>query len=271
MKNRRNKHYLFLKNARMLNFKHSDLRNEDDYDWVPVEKPQFIGWELSLKLDDMGSRNPYAHDIYEVLNIVCARPVFTKDLNTIKNVRKANKRLVTYMSIINEIRRKNKYANLGITDLFDHRLLTKDKYEQLPDRLKKYFSEYTDFRFSFGEKTLYSYYKLSYTFPFNRMEIVIKKAYSNFKGIPRSEKISEEKKLQDKIWDTEIGRKYFSTKNGFSSGRDNSYRKISIRNNRKQWSCAIKKVINQNNCLDDNVEDVLTLAEKYTTKKIKNI
>ncbi len=214
-----------------------------DYDWVEVEEPQFMGWESTLYLSDWILRTPEAPALIEVMKVMGGdEGVFFKDQKLLAIIRKSSKNLQKVNeAYLREINKKLNKENWFTHDTHSINQLTKTlnrkQYDSLSQKAKAYF--YEDSRNAWG--STYKYYKLSrYTFPMHHIFIKVDKAYSKYKGIPKSEEWSESDKVRDIINNSH----YWCSKNGFSGyirGTEKAKRTNQIQ--RKTWNQATKAMV----------------------------
>lgn len=178
-------------------------RDWDTFVWVPVDKPKFIGWDTTVTLSEMGERRPDAATLKKVLTILkLDEPLFMRDLNIIKIIRRANKRYNTARSLWYEQERRSRKTRVihqmpGVRHYFEKQITVKE-WEALDQRLQKYFREDTTLHAATTYRDAYTThcYKLSYTFPVSELVVNVKKAYSTHRGIPKSDEISREKEIE---------------------------------------------------------------------------
>lgn len=156
---------------------------------VPLEKPQFAGWEISITLTESGKRRKDAHILEKIMEILgLTKPRFTKNVKFIKDIRN-NKYSVS--SLYNT---KMSYShNVGS---LNNRHIRYNEYHNLPENLRSYFYPNPYYKYSNYDKP---YYRVEQNFPFYECRLKVTKSYYNFRGIPNSEAISEEQKLDNKM------------------------------------------------------------------------
>lgn len=209
--------------------------NQDDYVWVPVEDPNFIGWETSLVLSESGNRRSDAPYIKKALELTgLSKPYFfRKKPEVVKAIRKAKKKYVLFRSQWFETQRRSTYSYKSIEGVreIEGIRITSDKYLTFPSEIKKYFERRSDLIPASAWRDSYfkEYYKFSYKFPSYELNIKLEQAYSTHKGIPKTHLISERTKLNQKIdqelWYTKHYGKYYYSSRWIQRYQDRARRK----------------------------------------------
>lgn len=267
-----------LKDARKISNRIHELDwGRDLYDWIPVEKPQFIGWETTINLSERSLRRPDADKLLAVMNIIkLNKPVFTKDTFIIKLIRSSNKNYLTIHSKYNEyVRTKHKHPYYSETipgiENYNSCSLSVNDWEQLDTNLKKYFYKHEKHYPGnvWRDSHVIVRYKLSSSnFPIRDLVVKINKAYSTHKGIPRADDISESTKLRDELFSGKY-RSYYSAKNGFrSNGPGKWYKHVTIISNRRRWKELLDEVPKRAIHRPKLVESILDKKARHTINKI---
>jgi len=201
-----------------------------DYEWVPVDKPRFIGWDLQVVLSESGARRRDALKLQEILN-ACAPKVFVRDMGVVKKARAAGLRvdLMTYNP------RKDRYLTDHRDELFRKRL-SQWQYDRLADHLKSFYSP--ENRLTYSGTPYKEYWLIQGYFPFYETTIKITKAYSTHIGIP----IAENWKRSEEIHHIIREENYWCSKNGFHNGRSKWGRRFELKTYRNKWSHATKMI-----------------------------
>lgn len=221
-------------------------RGYDQYIWVPVDKPKFIGWETILTLSEPGARRRDAYRMQQVMEILrLTEPRFTKDTYIVKLIRKAgHKYLLTRAMYLEDKRRDSKYPwkywndlPSGVMDINNMFIKPKD-YEELPKDLKCFFEEYKKYHPATwcSEEWTEVKYRLGGKFPLHELRLKIVKAYSTHRGIPKADEISRDQEIDDILEDA----RFYNKRYGRS--RSKWYDKRVNRNTRKRWNTVMKKV-----------------------------
>jgi hypothetical protein len=179
-------------------------------DWVPVEEPQFLGWEITLGLSENAQ---YRGDIDNLNTIMhyfdMNRTVFTRSEWVSKVVKNSGGK---YLSVVKQVmaRYYSKligprvkyyyqdpywYVNRYYIPYFDNTHTSSDAYQNVPDHLKSYFDRHLYPATAW--RPAVPYYTLSSKFPRHELVLRVKKAWSTHRGIPKSDIISERDKLGD--------------------------------------------------------------------------
>lgn len=222
-----------------------DTRN---LDWIPVEEPQFLGWELQVVLGESGTRRRDAEDLLKVMDIARVSEIsFTRHEWISKLIKSQSGRYYQIKEAFFKWYYRNRRTYpFGYNDdwirrhyfpYWDTKCISQKDYDELEPRLRKYF---------LGEKHSATTWRPEYyTYRINqfpRHELVIKctKAYSTHRGIPHSEEIAREKEIYDTLRDN----RYWCAKNGFSrwGGDQNWVRRYNRKLTRKHWRSCLQEV-----------------------------
>lgn len=215
----RNKQEQKLKYLRRLD-NYRDTLEPNKIDYVPVEKPFLIGWDVSITLSESGMRRRDAPDILAVLDILGAsRKQFTKSVKFIRYLRhyrySVEATAGTYSYKDHRWRHNNSYYfpywyQTGLNAYY----IDERKFEQVPLHLRHYFYEDKD---SYYRKYVrHKVYRLSFmnSFPFYELVYKVEKSYANALGVPRGDDISESEMISDIL----SNNYYWSSKNGYCNG-----------------------------------------------------
>lgn len=182
-------------------------------DYVPVEKPYFMGWDVSIALSESGARRRDADELQAVLDALGAsRKQFTKGVRFIRYLRRWRYSLdaIEHAHVMDY--KKGRDTKPHWFQSLAHYSLSKHAYANLPVHIQKYF---------YYDKSDYYYwgkygdcYRLRFPFPTYELIYKVEKAYANFQGIPRADEWSEWQHLSNILEDNH----YWSAKNGFPDG-----------------------------------------------------
>lgn len=212
---RRNEKWIKEKALRRLREKYEQLRVESyNVELVERKKPRFAGWDISLELTEGGKIRKDALEILEVLTILnLDRVVFTRDIATIKEVRRVKYSLNSFKH----------YA-------FNNRHISNKTYHNLSERLKTLF--YPDYfnKYSTPDKPRYRVYDGH--FPWYACRLRVRKAYYRYDVIPNSIAQSEYDKI---AYYPDIVSTYSST----------GYRDDFRASTKSAWKAALKEVVKE--------------------------
>lgn len=200
-------------------------------EWVPVDEPQFIGWEYKVVLTDQGSRRRDALVLQELLTKL-GREQFYSSEAFVKVVRQNKHRI----DFIRSYRKLTCTYSWHLDAMFGN-LINEYKHAQLSIEAQNYFDiEYTE---RWGN--IYKQYRLKPGFPYYETKIKVTKAYSTHRGIPQGDLISE----SDFLWKIMEDRRWYSTKNGYSRYQDDWYprckKAMTRMQNRRRWKIALNQ------------------------------
>jgi len=239
-----------------------------NFTWVPVEEPQFIGWETTVTLSEAALRRQDAGRLLQVLSLLnISEKRFCSNLNIIKLIRRSNKNYARIRSNWFEERRKlskrNDWYNddlpWEIVDIRSKRRSEK-KWEEVDHSLHKYFerveTKYPATAWE-NERTIITYL-LGGAFPIHELRVKIDQAYSTHRGIPKSDEISEATKIQEKLYQERFYEKLYYS--------DSSYkyeRRLALRSSRKTWKSATRVALKYKK---KHIEKVI---DDFTSRKMK--
>jgi len=256
----------------------SGRRGDSDYIWVPSEDPKHIGWETTIVMSDLLANSKDGPHIKKVLELTkLDQPHFFSHeyQNLVKGIRASGKRYKIYRAQWFEYQRKtnpDRPASLGGVKEVESVKVSLERFKEFPDEVKKYFvheSKYwpaTISRDAYFEK----FYKLgSWRFPDHELRIKLVKAYSTVRGIPKSIRISERTKIDEKLtqemwWDKRYGdrsgRKYEHTRGNHSR--------------RKAWNAVCKVATPYYKFPDSIIEEapgpfIEDVIDELAAKKVK--
>lgn len=205
--------------------------------WVPLDKPQFIGWNIWVALSESGLRRRDAVKLLTVLNLLKVgkeNPNFIRDSAIVRVIRTSDHK---YITIQRKWRyRKNSHTSYTHTvDVLFNRTISDSVYDRLSDDLKGYFSK-TRIKDYWGNREQYEY-TLDWNFPTYELEVKVEKAYNRFIGHLYGDQIGEYDKLSRWLWHE--AQAPIRTSLGHDSGRwrDKTGRGISCR-----WKSALSEV-----------------------------
>lgn len=220
----RNKQEEKLKYLRRLSA-YRDTLEPNKIDYVPVEKPFFVGWDVSITLSESGMRRRDAPDLLLVLDILGAsKKQFTKSVKFIRYLRHYRYSVEltagSYSYKDYRWRHPNSYYfpywyQTGLNAYY----IDERKFEQVPLHLRHYF--YEDKDNYYGKYVKHKVYRLSFmnSFPFYELIYKVEKSYANALGVPRGDDISESEMISDILFNNH----YWSAKNGTSTNGCESY------------------------------------------------
>jgi hypothetical protein len=227
-------------------------------EWVPVEEPQFIGWDLTITLSEQRLRSRDAEKLNMVLHLLgCDKPTFIRHPNVISLIRGNNHNYAnSYREHVRVQSRRGRYSHtIHIPNLMD-RSITVEKYESLTPEMQKYFGK--SWRDTWWSGRNYYYVLDSRTFPYYELRAKIEKSWSTHRGIPRSDDQSQYDKIRRKF-DYDC---YWNKRWG--SGNRN-YKGASMRM-RKSWSRGLNVLATT---LDD--KENYELIEQQECKLAKRV
>lgn len=258
----RNKQEEKLKYLRRLSA-YRDTLEPNKIDYIPVEKPFFVGWDVSITLSESGMRRRDASDLLMVLNILGAsKKQFTKSVKFIRYLRHHRYSVEltsgTYSYKDHRWRHPNSYYfpywyQTGVNAYY----IDERKFEQVPLHLRHYFYEDKD---SYYRKYVrHKVYRLSFmnSFPFYELVYKVEKSYANALGVPRGDDISESEMISDILSNNH----YWSTKNGYSNGGESFCHHMSNIMHRRAWKQFCHSMKNS---------DFSDEAEELSRKHLKN-
>jgi len=212
--------------------------------YIPLEQPQFAGWEVYVDLCDSGKRRRDAVEIQAVLDILgWSKPHFVRNLMTIRYIRIHKyryDRVTTYHS-------KKSYANCyAIRDKYSNRISEQD-YRKIPEKYKHLFTKHNESYF-WGDKT---YYTVRYgVIPTYELVFKVKKAYWTQLKYYDGDAQGEAQRLRDKVWEGS-----YSPLVPRAMGFESRYRDDHRRSIKCNWRCATKKILKAANGLGVNHEE----------------
>lgn len=206
--------------------------NSSDYIlWEPLEKPQFAGWELHIRLSEEGNKRPDAFALHTVLACLGAHePRFTKKVKHIKLIRSASHNY--RRAEVAWFRTQGHYA-VDLPWHLNNRITTAE-YNRLGPQTQKYF--YKDVKLIYGIEDI-TYVLDRWKFPIHELVIKVKKSYDNFIGHLYGDQIGEFDRLYDWLYSaaTRGARKRL----GHDLNRWRDFTGIGIRG---QWKAACKEI-----------------------------
>lgn len=267
---KRNKQEERLKELGRLDTEMADL--DTGLDWVPVEEPQFLGWEFQVLLSPSGLRRRDAEDLLQVMDICNVSEVnFTRHEWVVKLIKSQGGRYFQSKEAFFRRYYKDRKQYLVWHDdawvkrhyfpYWENNSVEQKTYDEVHPRLKKYFSAVK------YDATVWrpEYYRYRINSLFPKYELIIKwnKAYSTHRGIPHSEEIAR----HEQIHATLMANHYWCAKNCFSrwSGESAWERRYNRKLTRKHWRSCLQEVgkVEFNPWYwDTEKEDPLQLLEK---------
>lgn len=235
---------------------------DDLYDWVPVEKPRFLGYDTVLYYSELNENIKGVKLAKYLLNKYKPHNLFITNKIVKSLVNKAKGSYSEYKKIVVDMARKGKlgryrankysfYTNNDIINLFIPTLrlvYSEHTFNSFPEEDKVYFDVSRK-----TTNTGYSYYY--YTLDIGRLmlpylKIGLVPAYSTHIGIPKSDKISEEKFLEDKLYQELFYEKHWG-KNSWRRHEE----KETIKKSRYNSKLQLKRIINKEK-EEDTYEDI---------------
>lgn len=231
---------------------------DDLYEWVPVEKPRFLGYEFILYYSDI-DENVKGMKLAKYLLAKYPPRKFISNKIVRSLVSKSKNRYKTYKELVKDMaskgklgkRKVSKYTYATTNDIVNNFVpslkheFSKSQYNNLPEELKIHFNRFTRLGWSGSE---IEYYSLDTTklLP-SYLRITLRPYYSTHKGIPKSDKISEEKYLE-----TILDQEQFYNK--FYWGKDNWRRwdeRMLSKKSRHVMKMQLKQIVNNEREIDD--------------------
>lgn len=190
------------------NGKHFDM-----YDWVPVEKPRLLGYNLVLYYSEID----FNIKGMKLANKLLAKYTPNKQLfiknKIVKNlVNKSKNKYRNYVELINDMATKGKLDKVKLSKF--HYSTAKSVADRYIPNLKNEYSE-REYRNKIDDAdkhcftkttkiawngTTYDVYVLDSSYLLTQyLKLRVEPSYSTHRGIPKSEMISLEKKLDDKL------------------------------------------------------------------------
>lgn len=219
---RRNGKWHKEKSNRRLQAKRDDLYKQSCVaEYIPLEKPVFAGWDLSIGLTESGSRRRDSEEIQRILNILnLSREMFTRSEKYVRHIRNNNHSIESI---------RNYYQHRGYyIDHFSNRHITYHEYNNLPIDLKKYFFADRYYKYSFHGQT---YYAVNQSFPWYECKVVITKSYHSFRRVYDNIAQSEHTKLDGDLYI--IDRKTYG----------NRWRDDFTKSNKNALKASLKKIV----------------------------
>ncbi len=246
---RRNGRWHKEKANRRLQEKRDDLRKQSrEVEYVPLEKPIFAGWDLSIGLTESGMRRKDSQEIQEVINILNeSRQIFTRDIKYIRHIRNNDHSLDSI---------KSYYQNRGyFIDYFSNRHITWREYHNLPQHLKEWFYEDRYYKYSSWMHRNYYYGTVS-NFPWYEVRVVITRSYYHYKKVYNTVAQSEYDKLDGDLY--LVNRKTW--------GRD-KYRDSFVDSNKAAWKNSLRRIISSQYTPDEIIDNCSKIFKGTNDKK----
>lgn len=232
---RRNGRWHKEKQIRRLQEKRDELRIQSrTIEYIPLEKPVFAGWDVSIGLTESGLHRQDALEIQRILNVLNVdKGIFSRNVKFIKSIRNSGH---TIQGLRVTLGTYGHYPHYGLAS--NH--ISFHIFHNLPEDLKRYFSKDKYYKYSlYGRE----YYALNYSFPWYACKVLINKSYYNYRGIPNSEAEREYDKLS--AWLNKYDLKTW--------GR-NSYRDDFRKSNKVAMQNALKKIIKKQYSPDEIID-----------------
>lgn len=237
-----------------------------ELEWIPVEEPQFLGWDILVVLGDSGLRRSDAPNLLKVMEYFnMGKPVFTRHEWVSKIIRGNNGRYVETLKQAFKLTHKKhshwsyiepfEYINRNYMPYFENRRITQQVYDTVPSYLHKYFTRYTERATVWRPE--YYYYKLSSTFPRYELRLKSTKSYSTHRGIPDGEAQSEYQKGRDTL-----NNEHYWGGRGYEA----YYHKLTNRSRRKAWNMVVKAVVKTTTI--EEAEEALEEQEYYAIGRL---
>jgi hypothetical protein len=271
---KRNKQEETYKRVRRQIRRNDELHSESrDLEWVPVEEPQFLGWDVQVILGDSGLRRGDVDNILAIMNYFnMSKPTFTRHAWVGKMIRQNNNKYQESLKFISKhIQSKWKgrygwgynsfhdYVAKNYMPYFLDTSISESTYENIPLHLKGFFSKCTERATVWRPE--YYYYKLSAKFPLYELRLKVTRCYSTHRGIPNSEAQSEYTKMHQKLWRTNLA----LIMDNYGNTHDAWYHKMQNRVQRKSWNQGLNVLSKR---YDHEVsEEVVEHVEKIVSSR----
>lgn len=219
-------------------------------DYFPVEKPYFMGWDISIALSESGKRRRDAPELQAVLDTLGATEKhFTRGVGYVRYIRRWRYSVDNIESAMVMDYKKGRNSRPYWFRPLSNYAISKSTYSNLPVAIQKYFYYDNPDYYSWGKYG--DCYRLRFPFPTYELIYKVEKAYAHFQGIPRGKEWSEYERLSNIL----NNNNYWCAKNGFSrrwEKRESHYMNIK---QRRAWKtfCSIMK---NTDLSDESEEDV---------------
>jgi len=245
----------------------SAYREANELEWVPVEEPQFLGWEVRAVLNESALRRGDLPNLLKVMEYFkMNRTVFTRKQWVVSVIKSSDYRYENALKEVAKMCRKRHTSryywdiwetiNNNYMPFYGNTRVNQATFDTVPEYLHKYFTKYTEAATVWRPE--YNYYKLSSVFPLYQLRLKVDRAFSTHKGIPNGEAESEYQHIRKTL---EIEH-YWG-----SSGRYESYNhKRCNRVTRKAWNMASKQIAKQVN--EDHIYEVIEHQEYLTIGRV---
>lgn len=184
-------------NPKSIRFRYS-MREDVQYEWVPVEKPSLIGYRLYYYYADSDMNMKDMKQAKQFIDLF-GKSLFTKNKNVYQLVRKSKGRFRTYRELL-----ISRFGHKVIeTSPYDKQMLpevpktiSEQAYNNLPESLKSYCHRVFS-HVSWGGQTVYKYI---ITLDLDKyLRIGATKEYSTHKGIPKTDFWKKDAEIDDTL------------------------------------------------------------------------
>lgn len=284
-RNTKEQHLLDL---RRLQREREELRERSrEVEYVTLEEPQFVGWEIKATLSDSGFRRADSTYILEAINASrLSEPLFTRNVRYIREIRAAGYK---YSRLVgNRLRYKQKKSFIaywndhfspykqripyhhkfrayktykyGVSNFNGRSTIDQKIYNTLSHKAKSYYTSLS------LEKVLQPIkgirYRLNWELPWYELVFKITKSYYTQMPIPNSDAQSKYQKLDDRL-DKWKGKGLEKSWNGkWSRYHRDSY----VRGIKSSWRVATKQFANtatKQGLMDEDEEFLLSRTKAY--------
>lgn len=251
---------------------------------VPVEKPIFAGWDITVDFDPLSIKHiMHISRFYTIMHALgWLKPRFVRDVKIIKWIRKyhhAYYRSSQYVS--GTLSNGSEIRPIG-----DYKFrLTIKEYNKLPEECHKYFRKETVTNTRQGTSYVDIHYQLilgNNHFPDDYLVFRIKKAYWKHLIYLDGDSIGEEKRLDDKLWHGSYSKylnkalcdsKWHSYHHGYQPRRHNTalckeLTSMHIEPMQPPWDPDMIQVFKDNNFILPAYTDTLACEEQLLRKHV---
>jgi len=238
---------------------------QDELDWkgveyVPVEKPFFMGWDVYVDLSESGKRRRDAPDLMQVLHLIEAtKKRFTKCVKYIRYLRKNGYSYEVTENSVFDYRTWTAHKQHEYLPYYHQTLrtlyITESEFEHVKGPIRKYFYRTNRYWWrTYDDKV----YKVDESvFPTYELVYKVEKAYANARGIPKGEEWGEYERIRDILYNSN----YYSSRHGYNRGYEGYSAYLSNIRIRKRWKQLLTKL---------KQTDFSYEAEEYESRYLKD-
>ncbi len=223
---------------------HRGYRKDMFIEYVPVEEPQFIGWEYSVILEESARNRSDSAQLLSLLRYISRPLTFFKSVDFLRYIRSNGHNLD---NIYNHNTGKQRFSR--DVEAIIHRSLDYNRYLNLEEKLKCYYERMDYYNPWSG---WYTSYELSSRFPMYQLRLKVKPTYSTHRGLPIADNIRDVQLIREKLTEEH----YWCTKNGFRNSRWDELDKERANTHRRVMWRNIKNILTT-----DNAEDMVERFE----------